>query len=216
MFLEPKTYLWVALSLFVNAGASVTNTFGPLIINGLNFDKYTTSLLNIPFGFVQWVIILLASWLVQRFRIKSAIVLIFILPVIAGLAVLYAVPRTPDHTGPLLVGYYLLAFLFGTIPVVVAWVVANTAGMTKRSVIMCKSKIIHLLHFAQLLEICTRLLTTLLQLYTTEPPPLETSSVPSFSTPRTRPTTSQVCASCSASSSRRPCAPSCRPSTSPS
>ncbi|KAI1361854.1 major facilitator superfamily domain-containing protein [Xylaria arbuscula] len=136
MFLEPKTYLWVALSLFVNAGASVTNTFGPLIINGLNFDKYTSSLLNIPFGFVQWVIILLASWLVQRFRIKSAIVLVFILPVIAGLAVLYAVPRTPDHTGPLLAGYYLLAFLFGTIPVVVAWVVANTAGMTKRSVIM--------------------------------------------------------------------------------
>ncbi|KAI0517779.1 major facilitator superfamily domain-containing protein [Xylaria bambusicola] len=136
MFLEPKTYLWVALSLFINAGASVTNTFGPLIINGLNFDKYKSSLLNIPFGFVQWVIILIASWFAQRFRIKYAIVLVFILPVIAGLAVLYAIPRTADNTAPLLVGYYLLAFLFGTIPVVVAWVVANTAGMTKRSVIM--------------------------------------------------------------------------------
>ncbi|KAI0909590.1 major facilitator superfamily domain-containing protein [Ustulina deusta] len=136
VFLEPKTYLWVALSLFVNAGASVTNTFGPLILNGLGFDKYLTSLLNIPFGFVQWVIILLASWIVQRFRIKSAVVVIFALPVVAGLAVLYTVPRTPDNNAPLLVGYYLLAFLFGHIPVVVAWVIANTAGATKRSAII--------------------------------------------------------------------------------
>ncbi|TGJ84609.1 hypothetical protein E0Z10_g4141 [Xylaria hypoxylon] len=136
MFLEPKTYLWVALSLFVNAGASVTNTFGPLIINGLGFDKYKTSLLNIPFGFVQWLIILLASWVVQRFRIKSAVMVAFVLPVIAGLAVLYTIPRTPGHSAPLLVGYYLLAFLFGTIPVEVAWIVANTAGTTKKSTIM--------------------------------------------------------------------------------
>ncbi|TRX95977.1 hypothetical protein FHL15_003119 [Xylaria flabelliformis] len=136
MFLEPKTYLWVALSLFINAGAGVTNTFGPLILNGLGFDKYRTSLLNIPFGFVQWVIILLASFIVQRFRIKSAVMVAFVLPVIAGLAVLYTVPRTPGHSAPLLVGYYLLAFLFGTIPVEVAWVVANTAGTTKKSTIM--------------------------------------------------------------------------------
>ncbi|KAI0189512.1 MFS transporter [Xylaria flabelliformis] len=136
LFLEPKTYLWVALSLFINAGAGVTNTFGPLILNGLGFDKYRTSLLNIPFGFVQWVIILLASFIVQRFRIKSAVMVAFVLPVIAGLAVLYTVPRTPGHSAPLLVGYYLLAFLFGTIPVEVAWVVANTAGTTKKSTIM--------------------------------------------------------------------------------
>ncbi|KAI1169873.1 major facilitator superfamily domain-containing protein [Nemania sp. FL0916] len=136
IFLEPKTYLWVALSLFINAGASVTNTFGPLILNGLGFDKYKTSLLNIPFGFVQWVIILLGSWIVQRFRVKSAVMVVFVLPVIAGLAVLYAVPRSPGHSAPLLVGYYLLAFLFGTIPVMVAWIVANTAGTTKKSTIM--------------------------------------------------------------------------------
>lgn len=109
-----------------------------MILNGLGFDKYKTSLLNIPFGFVQWLIILLASWFVQRFRIKSAVVVAFVLPVIAGLAVLYTVPRTPGHSAPLLVGYYLLAFLFGTIPVEVAWVVANTAGTTKKSTIMCK------------------------------------------------------------------------------
>ena len=134
--LDPKTYLWFALSLFLNAGAAVTNTFGPLILNGLDFDKYTTSLLNMPFGFVQFVIILIASWLTQRFRLKSVILFALIMPVIAGLAVLYAVPRSPDHNAPLLVGYYLLAFLFGGVPVTVAWVIANPGGTTKKSVMM--------------------------------------------------------------------------------
>lgn len=111
--IEPKTYLWIALSLFLNAGASVTNTFGPLILNGLGFDKYTTSLLNMPFGFVQFIVILISSWLTHRFRLKSAILFALVLPVVAGLAVLYAVPRTAEHNAALLVGYYLLAFLFG-------------------------------------------------------------------------------------------------------
>ncbi|CAJ2509557.1 Uu.00g145830.m01.CDS01 [Anthostomella pinea] len=136
--LEPKTYLWIALSLFLNAGASVTNTFGPLILNGLGFDKYTTSLLNIPFGFVQFVIILFASWFAQHFRIKSAILFVLTLPVIAGLVVLYVVPRGngSQNQGALLAGYYLLAFLFGGVPIIVAWIVANTAGTTKKSVAM--------------------------------------------------------------------------------
>ena len=37
--LEPKTYLWVGLSMLLNVGASVTNTFGPLILEGLGFSK---------------------------------------------------------------------------------------------------------------------------------------------------------------------------------
>lgn len=33
-------------------------------------------------------------------------------------------------------GYYLLAFLFGGNPLIVSWIIANTAGQTKKSVIM--------------------------------------------------------------------------------
>lgn len=32
-------------------------------------------------------------------------------------------------------GYYLMAFLFGGNPLIVSWIVANTAGQTKKSVI---------------------------------------------------------------------------------
>lgn len=122
------------MSLLLNVGASVTNTFGPLILSGLGFDKYVTSLLNIPFGAVQFIIILLASYAAQKSRLKSAVLLALVAPVIAGLAVLYALPRSP--VGPPLAGYYLLAFLFGSNPLIVSWIVGNTAGTTKKSIMM--------------------------------------------------------------------------------
>lgn len=136
VFLEPKTYLWIGMALLLNVGAAVTNTFGPLILNGLGFDKYLTSLLNMPFGALQIIVILFASWAAQKAKIKSAILVVLVLPVIAGLVVLYTVPHTGSNEAPLLVGYYLLACLFGGNPLIVSWIVGNTAGTTKKSIIM--------------------------------------------------------------------------------
>jgi MFS family permease len=134
VFLEPKTYLWVGMALLLNVGAAVTNTFGPLILSGLGFNKYITSLLNMPFGAVQFIIILLASYAAQKARLKAPVLLFLVLPVLAGLAMLYAIPR--KDTGALLGGYYLLAFLFGGNPLIVSWIVGNTAGTTKKSIVM--------------------------------------------------------------------------------
>ncbi|KAG5972935.1 hypothetical protein E4U55_000693 [Claviceps digitariae] len=134
--MEPKTYLWIGMALCLNALASVTNTFGPLIVNGLVSNKFTSTLLNIPFGVVQVIVILLACYLAQKARLKGAILILFMLPVVAGLAVLLSVRRDPSARAALLVGYYLLAFMFGGIPLIVTWIVGNTAGTTKKSVAM--------------------------------------------------------------------------------
>lgn len=124
------------MTLLLNIGASVTNTFGPLILGGLISDKRYTSLLNMPFGALQIIVILLASYLAQKARVKGAILASFMLPVVAGLAVLFSVPRDSHAQAPLLVGYYLLAFLFGGNPLIVTWIVGNTAGTTKKSTMM--------------------------------------------------------------------------------
>lgn len=124
------------MTLLLNVGASVTNTFGPLIINGLGFDKYKTSLLNMPFGALQTILILLASYLAQKAKLKAVILAILMLPVLAGLVILYLVPRDQSSQGALLAGYYLLAFIFAGNPIIVSWIVGNTAGTTKKSMIM--------------------------------------------------------------------------------
>ncbi|KAH8890236.1 MFS general substrate transporter [Thozetella sp. PMI_491] len=134
--LDPKTYLFIAMSFGNNLGAQVTNAFGPLILSGIGFDKYTTSLLNMPFGAIQYLVIIGVAFLVLRARWKSVILVAILIPVLVGLIMLYVLPRGSDHTGPLLVGYYLLAFIFGTNTLIVSWILANTAGQTKKSVVM--------------------------------------------------------------------------------
>jgi len=134
--LEPKTYLWFAMSLLLNVGASVSNTFGPLILGGIGFSSYLTSLLNIPFGAVQLIVIVLSSWAAYRWRTKSVALTILILPVVAGLAMLYALGRGHSQLGPLILAYYFLACLFGGNPLIASWMIANTAGQTKKSIVM--------------------------------------------------------------------------------
>jgi hypothetical protein len=118
--IEPKTYLWISMSLLLNVGAAVTNTFGPLILSGLGFDKYITSLLNMPFGAVKIIIILLASYAAQISRLKFPILVALVLSVVAGLVMLYVLPRTKSNQAALLAAYYLLAFLFNGIPLIVS------------------------------------------------------------------------------------------------
>jgi len=137
--LEPKTYLWLSMALLLNVGAAVSNVFGPLILDGLGFNKSITSLLNMPFGAVQFLVILAGSYAAQKVRLKSPVFVALILPVIAGVAMLYALPhgKSDDkNLAALLAAYYLIAFLFGSNPIIVSWIVGNTAGATKKSVIM--------------------------------------------------------------------------------
>lgn len=124
------------MALLLNVGAAVANVFGPLILKGLNFDKYTTSLLNIPFGAVQLLVILASSYAAHKAKRKGLILAIIMLPVVVGLVVLYILPRTSSNTAPNLVAYYLIAFLFGGNPLLVTWLVGNTAGTTKKTVLM--------------------------------------------------------------------------------
>lgn len=134
--LDLKTYLWFGLVVCLNVGAMVTNTFGPLILEGLGFGPGTTTLLNMPFGAMQIIAIGSCAWACQKFRLKSPVCIALVIPAIAGLSVLYTMERTVANAGPNLVGYYLVAFLYGGNAPIASWMVGNTGGSTKKAVIM--------------------------------------------------------------------------------
>jgi len=103
----------------------------------MGFDRYTSALLNIPFGFLQLVVILGASWAAQKMSSKAIPLAILQIPCLIGSILLY-VEGTSGHfrQGIGLFGYYLLASVFGCNPLLIAWLMANTGGQTKKSVLL--------------------------------------------------------------------------------
>lgn len=82
---------------------------------------------------LQFVVILLASYIAFKTKTKSTVFIAFMIPVVIGAALLYAsvrrfrlarpvlicvcrLPHTNANKGPLLLGYYLLSFLFAANP----------------------------------------------------------------------------------------------------
>lgn len=90
-----------------------------------------------PFGFLQFLAILAGCFAAYKFKIKSAVLASFVIPVIVGLVLLYVENSAAVlKQAPALVGYYLLAFLYGANPIIVSWIVANTGGQTKKALLM--------------------------------------------------------------------------------
>jgi MFS family permease len=134
--LDIKTWLWVVLAILPNLGSALPGVFGPLIIKGFGFDKYTTLLLNIPYGAMTLFVVVLSCWVANRLKLKGVILAAFMIFPVIGCGLLYGLGRGANLRGPLLFAYYLTSFLYAGNPILLAWAVGNTAGQTKKSVTM--------------------------------------------------------------------------------
>lgn len=134
---DVKTLLFFIMSFGNSLGSQVPYTFGPLILNRLGHDNYTTLLLNIPFGALQYIVILGVSWLAVKFRWKSLTLGSSLVPVIIGLVILFVLPQGSTNTAILLIGYHLFSFIFGCNSLILSWIISNTAGQTKKSITLC-------------------------------------------------------------------------------
>jgi predicted MFS family arabinose efflux permease len=132
---EPKYWLYMIMVIAVNAGASVSSVFGSIILQDLaGFTADQAVLLNMPFGALQFVSILGASYLAYRSKHKSPFLLAVVTIVIVGVALMVGLPKTAGNKGGLLVGYYLIAFVFAINPLLISWMGANCAGQTKKAI----------------------------------------------------------------------------------
>ena len=65
-----------------------------------------------PFGFLQLVVCVVGCMAAARWRRKSTIMFALLIPCVIGSGLLFGLGRRPQDSGPLLFGYYLLAFLY--------------------------------------------------------------------------------------------------------
>jgi len=104
-----KTWLWFALMLAISIPSGGINTFGPLIISTFGFDKFQTTLFNMPYGVIQGIAILGGSYVATRWKRKGIIIAWLCCPVILGYLIMLALPHNAGNQVSLLFGYYLMS-----------------------------------------------------------------------------------------------------------
>ncbi|OBT52754.1 hypothetical protein VE04_04846 [Pseudogymnoascus sp. 24MN13] len=130
--LDIKTWCWFALIFSISIPSGGITTFGPLIVNSFGFNKFSTILLNIPFGAVQIVATMGGAAFATWTKRKGPALALLCIPPIAGCVMLLVLEHTKSNRGPLLVGYYLISFYPGISPLIFSWSSQNTAGETKK------------------------------------------------------------------------------------
>lgn len=131
--LDLKSWCWLSLLLLTAIPGAAINIFGPLIVRGFGYDGYDTMLFLVPYGALQIIAMALSYWLSTKTQYKSPLVIVFLIPCLIGMVILYTTGRDKEHQAALLVAYYLLACSSAVTPALLGWQAINTAGHTKKS-----------------------------------------------------------------------------------
>ncbi|GME85690.1 unnamed protein product [Ambrosiozyma monospora] len=114
----------------VNGGSS---NFQSALLKGFGFSGISTTILQLPTGAIEWVVVTAAGIIAIFFK-NSRSILLFLtcVPGTAGLIGIHVIPLTHKWA---LVGCTWLQYIVGG-PVILSWILlnANVAGQTKRTI----------------------------------------------------------------------------------
>ncbi|KAN0096515.1 putative MFS allantoate transporter [Hyaloscypha variabilis] len=136
-FKDPKLYLFFLLGVVGNIPNGGISNFGTIIIKGFGFSTLVTTLMQVPYGILIAISILICVFLndyVSRhgWQSRCYFIILFLLPNISGafgLAFLSA-----DNKAGRLICYYLTGPYNAAFVMILSLQTANTAGHTKKVV----------------------------------------------------------------------------------
>ncbi|GAB1215707.1 hypothetical protein ATERTT37_004901 [Aspergillus terreus] len=132
-FCDYKLYFFFVLGMVCNIPNGGISNFGTIIIKGFGFSTLVTTLMQVPYGVLIAISILICVYLNDRFENRRCVfILIFLLPNIAGAFGLRFVPL--DQKVGRLICYYLTGPYNAAFVLILSMQVANTAGHTKKVV----------------------------------------------------------------------------------
>ncbi|KIK68489.1 hypothetical protein GYMLUDRAFT_256207 [Collybiopsis luxurians FD-317 M1] len=128
--IDPKTWLFFAISICTQIPNSGTQNFANLVLQGFGFSNLETTLVGIPSSFIAFFTVLITGWLAGRYDNISCYLIIFVvLPPVAGSALIYS---TDVNSGVKLFAYYLLSTGPGALPLAMSLMSTNYKGVTKK------------------------------------------------------------------------------------
>ncbi|KAJ7131167.1 MFS general substrate transporter [Mycena epipterygia] len=132
-FSDPKTYILFIASIAAQIPNGVVSNFSSIIISGMGFTVFQTTLLDIPSNVVQIVSLVLSGYLAGKFK-NSRAVMMFIgnaTCIVAAAALTYA-PH--DQKWGRLVAFWFTSFQSVGFSLSLVMISANIGGFTKRQV----------------------------------------------------------------------------------
>ncbi|KAL2145895.1 hypothetical protein VTI28DRAFT_5977 [Corynascus sepedonium] len=127
-----KTWCWFVAIVAISIASGGISTFGSLIVKDFGYTNFDAILFNIPFGAIQFFVIIGSGWAATHWQRKGlTIAAVSVLPLI-GTILMLTVPRNEGNKGVLLFGYYLVSCLAAITPLIYAWQAQNTGGDTKK------------------------------------------------------------------------------------
>ncbi|OAL69364.1 MFS allantoate transporter [Trichophyton violaceum] len=125
-FLDYKLYLFFLLGVVCNIPNGGISNFGTIIIHGFGFSTLVTTLMQIPYGIIIAVSILLCVYLNNKFENRRCLfIILFLLPNIAGAFGLRFLAH--DQKAGRLICYYLTGPYNAAFVLVLSMQIANTA-----------------------------------------------------------------------------------------
>ncbi|KAH8894520.1 MFS general substrate transporter [Thozetella sp. PMI_491] len=130
-FLDWKSWLIVAISIFLNVPNGGLVTFAAQIVSGMGFGALETTLLGMPTGVIQTVSAFMVSGLSRVTTNKRALwcSLCCLVPMTCSI-IIRKLPS--DNKTGLLLAYYFFYFFWGAYPTIISLPLANTSGHTKK------------------------------------------------------------------------------------
>jgi len=114
------------LSQMPNGG---TQSFANLVLTGFGFTSLQSTLVGLPASFISFSTILITGRLATKSRdISTILISAMAIPPIVGSALM----NWGGHQGVKLIGYYLLGFSHGIIPLTMSLIGSNVRGVTKK------------------------------------------------------------------------------------
>jgi hypothetical protein len=121
---------WLVVVLHLS-GAATISTFSSMLIRGFGFDAKTATLLNMPSGLVNMIATLFSGMGATLFGQRWAWATFASVVSILGASLLAFLPHS--NQAGLVASIYLVNAISGATPLIMQWLVGNTAGHTKRA-----------------------------------------------------------------------------------
>ncbi|KAG7087313.1 hypothetical protein E1B28_013290 [Marasmius oreades] len=131
---DVKTWLFFFLGFVANIPNGGISNFSTLIIKGLGFNTFETTLLGIPQGALVCIWIGLGAYLNDRLpkNSRTLVCMLFMLPTIAGTLGFLLAPH--DAAAGRLVCYYLTGSYQASFVLSLSLITSNVAGQTKKQI----------------------------------------------------------------------------------